>query len=214
MKLLLLFAALPLVVPHAPAQSARATTLVELRTSPGKRLGEEVEFTLQFRELGESWNPYLSRFEPTRWLGLSAWPDEVFLWDAASFDAPATRLFVRRGSELETFLRAARPFQRLRATALVREQFLGEPWLELTALTPLPEIVGEGTLLHVTRARELLFEGAFDLALEQYERARRAPLPPHALAAILEEELEVHEAREQADAVGKKPRAKGAEKKP
>jgi hypothetical protein len=39
----------------------------------------------------------------------------------------------------------------------------------------------------VTRAREFAAEKSYALALEQYERARAAPLPPHALAALLEE---------------------------
>jgi len=204
-KLPLLLVAVPLVLPLTPSDATRATTLVELRATPGRWLGEEVEFTLQFRELVETWNPYLSRFEPGRWVGLTAWADEVFTWNAASYDAPATRLFARRGTELERALRTARPFQRFQATALVREHFLGEPWLELTALTRLPEEVGEGTILHVTRARELAFEGNFDLALDQYERARQAPLPPHALAAILEEELETREARSAAGVGPRKP---------
>lgn len=210
-KLPILLAALPLVLPHAAPQTARATTLVELRASPGRLLGEEVEFTLQFRGLTESWNPYLSRFEPGRWLGLSAWPDEVFTWDAASYDAPMLRLFAWRGSPLEATLRHAVPYQRFRATAIVREQFLGEPWLELTALTRLAEEVGEGTVLHVTRARELVLEGNYDLALEQYERARLAPLPSHALAAILEEQLETREARDQTAGGAKKPKKSAPE---
>ena len=204
-KLPILLAALPLVLPHNATESARATSLVEL-CAPGRFLGEEVELTLQFRALTESWNPYLSRFEPQRWLGFSAWPDEVFTWEATSYDAPATRLFVRRGTALEEELRRARPHQRFRVTALVREQFLGEPWLELTSFVRLAEEVGEGTILHVTRARELALEGTFDLALDQYERARLAPLPSHALAAILEEELETREARDQAAGGAKKPK--------
>jgi hypothetical protein len=211
-KLPILLASLPLVLPHAAPQAVRATTLVELRASPGRLLGEEVEFTLQFRALAESWNPYLSRFEPGRWLALSAWPDEVFTWDAASYDAPLARLFVWRGAPLEEALRRAAPHQRFRATAIVREQFLGEAWLELTSLVRLAEEVGEGTILHVTRARELALEGNFDLALDQYARARLAPLPSHALAAILEEELETREARDQA--AGGAKRMKKDERKP
>lgn len=208
MKSLLAWAlVVPCLLAPLPSQEARRATLVELRTAPARRLGEEVTLTLQFRARSESWNPYLSRFEPGRWLGLSAWPDEVFTWDAPSYDAPLTRLFVRRGTPLEETVRRAAPHQRFEATAVVREQFLGEPWIELTALKRLTEEVGEGTILHVTRARELAFEGNFDLALDQYERARSAPLPPHALAAILEEELETREAREQAAAnAGKKVR--------
>lgn len=191
---------LPCLLAPAPSQEARRATLVELRTAPGRWLGEEVTFTLQFRARSESWNPYLSRFESGRWLGLSAWPDEVFTWDAPSYDAPLMHLFVRRGTPAEESVRRAEPHQRFQVTAIVREQFLGEPWIELTSLKRLPEEVGQGAILHVTRARELAFEGNFDLALDQYERARAAPLPPHALAAILEEELETREAREQAAA--------------
>ena len=39
-------------------------------------------------------------------------------------------------------------------------------------------------------------EGKLDLALEQYERARKGPLPPHALAAVLDEQRRTQEARE------------------
>jgi hypothetical protein len=184
--------------PAAFAERALATTLSELRANPARFLGQEVRFTLQHRALVESWNPYLSRFEPARWLGLEVWPDELFTWDQTVFDRPASHLFVRRGGGFEPLARRARTYQRFEARAIVREVFLGEPWLELVELVPLEGEVGEGTILHVTRARELAGEGNLELALEQYERARVAPLPPHALAALLEEIRRVREARDAA----------------
>ncbi len=182
--------------PVAAVEAASVVPLDTLRAKPGRYLGREVRFVLQFHTLLEDWNPYLSRFEPARWLALEAWPDEDFTWDETVFAAPARHLFVRRGGGFEPLVRRARTYQRFEVRARVREVFLGEPWLELLELVPLDGEVGEGTILHVTRARELLFEGQFDLALEQYERARSAPLPPHALAALLEETRVAQEARE------------------
>jgi len=182
------------------ARAAHDVPLGELCADPGRHLGTEVRFVLQFRGLVDDWNPFLSRFEPTRWLALEVWPDEQFTWNRATFDSPVRRLFVRRGGGFEPLARRARTYQRFEAHARVREVFLGEPWLELVELVPLDGEVGEGTILHVTRARDLAAEGQFDLALEQYERARQGPLPPHALAAVLEEIRATEQARAQAKA--------------
>jgi hypothetical protein len=179
----------------APAAVVRDVRVDELWTQPALYLGAEVRFTLQFRGVKEDWEPFFSRFEPTRWLELEGWPDEQFLWDAHVFDAPRGRLFVRRGGGFEPLVRRARIYQRLEVRARVREVFQGEPWLEVLELVPREGEVGEGTILHVTRAREFAAEKSFTLALEQYERARSAPLPPHALAALLEEIRTTREAR-------------------
>ena len=47
-----------------------------------------------------------------------------------------------------------------------------------------------------------------DLALEQYERARAGPLPPHALAALLAEIHAVEEARALAEPAAPPAKAK------
>jgi hypothetical protein len=197
--LLVLLGALALARPAAPSVAvpvqAERVELGELRTRPARWLGGEVRFALQLRGVVEDWNPYLSRFEPGRWLALEVWPDEQFTWDLAVFERPFARLFVRRGGGFEPLVRRARTYQRFEARVRVHEVFLGEPWLEVIELVPLDGEVGEGTILHVTRARELAFEEDLDLALEQYERARAAPLPPHALAALLEEIRAVEERR-------------------
>jgi hypothetical protein len=174
--------------------------LAELRATPGRFLGHEVRFRLQFRSLVEDWDPFLSRFEPGRWLALEVWPDELLTWDESVFEAPVGRIFLRRGGGFEPLARRARTYQRFEAHARVREVFLGEPWIELLELVPLEGEVGDGTILHVTRARELAAEGQLGLALDQYERARAAPLPPHALAALLDEIRATEEARAAAKA--------------
>jgi len=173
--------------PLPAAEVVPEGTLGALQSAPAHHLGREVRFAAQLAGLQESWNPYLSRFDTLRWLELEVWPDELFTWDEGVFDNPVGHLFVRRGGGFEPLVRRARRYERFEIRGRVREVFLGVPWIEVLEITPLEGEIGEGTILHVTRARELLFQGQFALALEQYERARAAPLPPHALNALLAE---------------------------
>ena len=198
------FAALHFCAPATPTQDShlivaraeREVRLHELRANAGRYLGQDVHFALQLSSVTEDWEPYLSRFGPGDWLGFQAWPDELFTWEADVFADPAPRLFCRRGSPAALRLARAAPHARFEARARVCEAFLGEPWIEIVELTPLPGEVGPGTIVHVERARSLRLEGQWDLALEQYGRAKLAPLPPHALAAIEAEILDTEEARE------------------
>jgi hypothetical protein len=188
---LLLLAALG---PLAPAQEdpvvvqlPRETTLGELRKWPGEWLGREVRFVVQFKAVAEDVPRYVTRFGSHEWLALEVWPDERFTWNVDVWDDPARTLFVARGTALENVVHAARPHARYEVTGHVRETLLGEPWIAVERLERLDGEVGEGTILCVGRARELVGEGRFELAVEQYERAKAAPLPPHARAAIEEE---------------------------
>jgi len=199
--------------PLVRAPEVRAVPLSELRANPGAFLGDEVVFALQFHELDADWNPYLSRFEPARWLGVEVWPDEAFTWDRAVFEHPFTHLYLRKGGGFEPLARRAHVYQRFLARARVREAFLGEPWLELVELTPLEGEVGEGTLVCMTRARSLAADGEFQLALDLYAHAKSAPLPPHALARVLREIQETERAQAEArEESGEKPDKKEKKK--
>ncbi|MSR64090.1 MAG: hypothetical protein EXS08_16840 [Planctomycetes bacterium] len=184
----------PLVRPP----EAHLVPLGELRANPGAFLGEDVLFALQFHQLDADWDPYLSRFDPARWVGVEVWADESFTWERAVFEHPFTHLYLRKGGGFEPLARRAHPYQRFLAHARVREVFLGEPWLELLELEPLEGEVGEGTLVCMTRARALLADGQYELALDQYQRAKSAPLPPHALAMLLREIHETEQAQAEA----------------
>ena len=180
--------------PDVPAD----VPLGELRAEPARHLGKEVRFTVQFSRPVEDWNPFFSRFGPREWLALEVWPDESFMWDREAFEDPARRVFVRRGSDLESLVQSARTYTRFEAQGIVREIFLGQPWIEIVRLKPLAEEVGEGTIVHVGRARELWAQGQWDMALEQLERAKVGPLPPHALHELELQMLECRAAREAA----------------
>ena len=158
--------------------------LDELWEDPLPLLGRRVRFVLQLARLREEWNPYQSRFDAQRWLGLEGWSDR-FLWNPDVYGKPFGRVFVRRGSEAEALVQGAGTYRRFEVEGVVREVFLDEPWVEVVSLEALEEHVLEGTILHVERAIALMLDGAWWRAAEQLERARRGPLPRH-----VREELE------------------------
>lgn len=164
--------------------------LAELRRSPLEHLGQNVRFTLQVKGPIETWNPFLTRFGTEDWFAFGGWPDEVFTWDPAVFDDPLPRLFVRRGDPLEALVRATPTYKRLRVTGVVREVFLDEPWIEVVGLEPQVEFVGNGTLICVGRGFDLMAQGHFDLARQQFQRARLAPVPQHVVEELERLELE------------------------
>ncbi len=174
-----------------------STTLRAIRAQESAWLGKRVRFVLQFRERVPAWDPFLSRFGPAQWTAFAAWPDEVFTWDPESYADSIRTLFVRRGSAPDAFVGSASPGERMEAVGTVREAFLDEPWIEIEGLVPLAESVGEGTILHVGRAREFMVQGQWELALQQFERAKAAPLPAHALADIERQIGECHRLREE-----------------
>lgn len=159
--------------------------LGELREERGRWLGRRVRLIVQFDERVEAWNPYVSRFGPRDWSCLRAWADEDFLWNLEAYEDPAPRLFVRRDEGPDRALRLARRHERYALEGIVREVFLDEPWIEVTAARRLPTWVGEGTLLHAARALELTEEGRYSLAAGELERALAGRLPEHVKAELL-----------------------------
>ena len=167
-----------------PEPAMEAASLVELRAVPAGWLGRHARLTLQLRGTVETWNPYHTRFGPPDWIGFEGWADERLLWVPEIWDDPVPRLFTRRGGAAARELDRARALDRFEAVVVVREVFLGEPWIEVLSLEPLDERVPEGTVLHVCRARLLQDRGQWELALQQYERGKSGPLPDHVRAEI------------------------------
>ena len=172
----------------------------EIRFDPLSWKGQRVRFVAQFRELVPDWDPYLTRFGTTDWVAFSGWSDTRFTWDAAVYGDPLTTLFVRRGSKAAETVEAFLPHQRFEATGQVRAIFLDRPWIEITSVAPLAEHVPEGTILHVGRARDFMRKRQWDLALQQFERAKAAPLPAHARAELERQIIECQSARKAVEA--------------
>jgi len=168
----------------AAVEEAAPTTLGDLRADPAAWLGQRVRFTVQFCKRLDDWNPLMTRFGSTDWAAFSAWADEDFTWEAYVYDHPMTRLFVRRGGAADELMGEMRTYERFEVTGVVREVFVGEPWIEVESFRPLFELVSEGTILHVGRAFEFARQAQWDLAIDQFERAKTAPIPDNARAEL------------------------------
>lgn len=172
--------------PSAPVAAA-APTLSDLRTDPLRWLGRELGITLQLASAEGDWEPWISRFGRDDYRRLTCWCDSQLPWYREVFDDPVPYLFVRRGTTAEFVLAHARPHERFDATVVVREVLLGEPWIEVLTLERRRPSIGEGAVLHASKALILAAGEGVELAISEAERALASPLPPHAV-----EDLEQH----------------------
>lgn len=157
-----------------PLKLARQVPLVdwtELARDRSLYLGQRVRVQVQFHSWVVSWNPYLTRFGPGEFACLAAWSDEQFPWIREQYDAPAVRLFVRRGSRPEAELEQARFYGRYELVLDVRELLRERPWCEVVAVRPLERSLGEGTVIHAARAWTLIGNGTPSLAALELRRA-------------------------------------------
>ena len=149
----------------------------QLVEAPEAHLDRPVRLFLQLHSVEEDWECYQTRFAPERWIALRAWTDEQHLWDAAEFGRPEALVFVRRGGRLARLVGRLAPHDRLAIAGVVRTAHLGRPWLEVRGFQRARRTVPEGTVLHASKALELMERKAWELAAEQLERALAAPLP-------------------------------------
>jgi hypothetical protein len=190
---ILLAAVLPR--PLAPVDADPASPVVvpfrELVRGSERWLGETVETVVQVQSaFAEPWEGYLSGLSPATHVALDVWADEQLLWVADEHARPAGRLYVTPTvllggivascSAPEGTPRTWARYTRLRVRVRVAAYTAGRGWLEVTAAAPTAEQVPEGTLLHAIRGFELLGQKAHGLAVNELERALRAPLPEHA----------------------------------
>jgi hypothetical protein len=148
-----------------------------LRADPLAYLGKEVRIVFQRCDELSSWNPYLTRFGSEEFQGFRAWADEQFLWLEEDWDEPDATLYVRRGGVPALELASAPRFARFEASAHVREVFAGRAWIEIASLRRLEGEIGEGTILHASRAVDSMREGRFRLALDDLDRALPGDMP-------------------------------------
>jgi len=151
----------------------------ELLARPDQFVQGEVRLHVQFHSLLFDWDPYITRFAPTRYLGITAWADEQMTWEREAYEQPAVRVFIDRDDpEIGHFLRARR-HTRFELTCRVRAFLGGDVWIEVTGVRPAREHLPEGSVLHAIRGRELAQNASYELALGEFERALAAPVPEH-----------------------------------
>jgi len=179
-----------------------AVALETLLKEPAAWLGHGVRFTFQFQSAPESWNPYLTRFGTRDYVAAIAWSDEQLLWDADEHEHPRALVFARREGASGKTLSGAPMYGRYEAVGRVAQVFMGHPWIEVTALERLPEEIGEGAILHATRALRSMDQGAWKLALEDLTRAEASNLPPRARADLERLRARCEEARSERRPLG------------
>lgn len=163
------------------------TTITELRTKPETFRGLTVRFTVQFHERTRFWNPFFTRFTRDEYMNFSAWGDEQPIWVESEFTNDFPLLFVdRRGSVLETF-GTAEAFERYECEGIVRDLFLGMPWVEVTKAESISDRLTSGALLHAARGHRLLEAGQWTVAANELNRALSEDLPDRARVSLLKE---------------------------
>ena len=176
-------------LPASRAASAppepQLVTLAPICAEPPSFLGRELRFRFQFESELATWNPYLTRFGSDDYRAMRVWSDEQMLWRREDWDAPLAVLFVRRGGDAAKALDHAPKYARFEVVGRVRQVFLGLPWIEIERAERLVPEIGEGALLHASRALQLMAAEHWQLAGEDLDRALIGNLPEPARAELL-----------------------------
>jgi hypothetical protein len=92
---------------------------------------------------------------------------------------------MRRDSDAVKVLANAPKYARFEVVARVRQVFLGRPWIEIESAQRLVPEIGEGALLHASRALQLIEGEQWQLASDDLDRALIGNLPEPARAELL-----------------------------
>ncbi len=159
-------------------------SLEELARDPQAWLGKSVRVRFQVESHPSTWNPYFTRFGSEDWRAASVWADEQFLWQRETWESPAARVFARRGSVADEALAGAPQLARFEALAHVTQVFAGAPWLEVREVQRIAGAIGEGSVLHATRALEHSEKGQWRNAVDNFDRALVGDMPAAARAEL------------------------------
>jgi hypothetical protein len=165
-------------------QTPPLVELGALRADGLRWLGRRARVVVQLDARVPTWDAWVSHFHPAAWTRVSVWGDEQFLWQRDEWSRPWSQIYARSDGAAAALLASASRFRRFELEIDVREHLLGEARLEVLHATPLSESVGEGAILHASRALDLLDRGQIDLARSEFERAQAGRLPEHARAEL------------------------------
>jgi len=158
--------------------------LLEVCADPQAYLGQTVRVRFQYESELVDWNPYLTRFGAEDFRAHRVWADDQFLWERDAWENPATTVFARRGAIAEEVLNGAPKLARFEAVAHVRQVFLGRPWIELEQVQRIHGEIGEGSLIHATRALDQVEKQQWRSALDNFDRALVGDMPDVARAEL------------------------------
>lgn len=153
------------------------TTLSEVRAHPDAFRNVKVQFDVQFASLGSVSNPFFTQFVPTDFANFHAWAVEQPIWRKGEFDDMFGLLFVSKSHDQLQEVYDCATFDRLRITALVRNTFQNQPWIEVVSFEKMDGRVDWATLGHLYRADQWMQKRQWQQALSELSLASQAKNP-------------------------------------
>ncbi len=159
----------------------KQTTIEAVRQSPQAFKNVWVTFTAQFHSIGELHNPFFTRFTRSDYVNFAAWSTEQKIWERKEFDNPCATLFCdKKQDELLSTVYGLRRYTRIKLTGIIRNAFQGQPWIEITAIEPLEGRLTTASLMHMSRAFQMMDAHKWQAASVELNLASSEQLTEHA----------------------------------
>ncbi len=170
-------------VPHAQESGgfgdAKETTLTEMRKRPQAYKNVWVKFSGSFLSTSSVHNPFFTRFTRADFVNFAVWGDEQKIWNKKDYDNACSTLFVSKKNDAGVqVVYTLQRYTRVECLGVVRNAFQGEPWIEITKVTPIAEKVTTATLSHMYRASEHIKNHNWKKAGVELNLAWTPGLPP------------------------------------
>jgi len=191
----LLLGALAGALAVAPAASAggwfkemdetKLVPLGDVLRDPHAYVDVPVRLEVHFNAVGNSYNPYYTRFNEDMYANFSAWPVNARLWEKRDYQRSFALFFASRHGKVWKEISKTARVESLELTAVVREVFKGQPWIEVTGFEVRGDGITERQVRDVIAGDAFHLVGRFAEAARKYERAMDSDLPAFAKAEIL-----------------------------
>ena len=111
-----------------------------------------IELEIQFHETRRGNYPFFTRFTDDNYMCFSAWGGEQALWHREEYADVYQFFFVERKVPAMRTILEAKPYQRIRISAVVRDVFRSMPYIEVTKAELLDDSVTEATIAAAAKA--------------------------------------------------------------
>jgi hypothetical protein len=188
MKLVLTLCFAATITPALMAGGEKAkavpTTLTKIRKTPDAFKNVRVRFPIQFVSLGQVKNPFFTRFVPQRFANFYCWADEQQIWDRSQYEDIFGLMFMAKDNEQLSAIYKLKPYQRMMVTAVIRNTFQGDPWIEVLKFEGLEKAVNTASLSHLFRGHLCMQKKQWGRALAELSLAPGDHLPGHVMGRI------------------------------
>ena len=153
------------------------TTLTEVRNTADAFKGVKLTFPIQFAWVGKISNPFFTRFVPSDYANFQGWAIEQPIWRKEVYDDVFGLMFIAKTNPLLSEIFQIPRYQRLQVTAVVRDTFQGQPWMEVLSFTQLGPGVDTATLAHMYRGEQHMADRNWNRAVSELSLSLRGDAP-------------------------------------